>query len=224
MNIINFGQKPLVIPQHRSIWDIPSKYHLSILGLCLSENEMLFLSTGTSVAKQGSYCRFRHFAKIASAIPLQSSNRTILQQLLDRKYQISLLRFAKAKTSECLEKTWNTCLVGGQIRGAYWSLMTHSLAASELQERVYQQLNIFSLQSCCLHLQEKMRNCELQKILHSKEQALAERERLHNESVCQYCSKISELKTELVLAEHKVNKMERILDLVKYRNNMIEID
>jgi hypothetical protein len=224
MNIAITQQKTLEIPPHTLIWDIPGRYHLSILGLCLSENEVLRLSTATVVAKAGSYCRFTHLAKIAAMIPLRSGTSTALQQLLDRKYRLSLVRFGKAKTSECLEKIWNTCMDGGEIRGAYWSLMTHSLAASELQEKVYQQLNIFSLQNCCIHLQEKRRSCELQKILHSKEQALAARERQHNKSVCQYCSQISELKTELFLAEHKVSKMERTLDLVAYRNKMMKID
>ncbi len=224
MNIINFRQNTLEIPPHKFIWDIPNNYHLSILALCLSENEMLRLSSTTVVPKPESYCRFAHLAKVTAMIPFRSSTSNALQHLLDRKYRLSLVRFGYAKTSDCLDKIWNTCMDGGEIHGAYWSLMTHTLATPELQEKVYQQVRIFSLQNCCIHLQEKKRRCELQKMLHSKEQAIAARERQHNKSVCQYFSQITELKTELFLAEHKVSKMERTLDLVTYRNKMMNIE
>ncbi len=224
MNITNTAQKVIEVPTHTPIWEIPSRYHLSILGLCLSESEQLRLSTGTTVLKPGPYCRLKKLSSIAVALSFRSRMSKELQELLDRKYRLSLVRFGYAKTSEDLEKIWNSCMDGGEIRGAYWSIMTHTLTTSELQEKVYQQLNIFSLQNCCIHLQEKKRSCELQKKLHLKDQVIAARERQHNKSVCHYCSQISELKTELFLAEHKVSKMERTLKLVAYRDNMAKID
>jgi hypothetical protein len=224
MNIANNQQKALEVPPHASIWDIPSKYHLSILGLCLTENEQLRLATGTVVLKPGPYCRIKNLSGIAEAIPDRSRKSCELQEILDRKFRLSLVRFGNVKTKEDLEKLWNTSLEGGEIRGAYWSLMTHILASLELQEKVYQQLNIFSLENCCSHMQERKRTCGLETKLLSKDEAFAVREQQLNTSICHYCSQISELKTELFLAEHKVRKMERTLELVTYRNRILKND
>lgn len=222
MNVVKNEKKVFEIPPHKSIWDVPDKYHLSIIAICLSNSEQYRLMGGSVETATGAYCQLEKLTSISKTISGKSANSILLQQMLDKKYRLSLIRFGTVKKEVELHNLWSTYIAGGEFRGAYWAIMTHLLASAEVLEKVHRQLSIFSLRNCCMQLHQQKRVCELQKKIQSIDATLTERDQKHSKSICRYCSQIASLKSELSQAEYKVSKLERHLELVRFRNRLIE--
>lgn len=208
-------------PAHKSIWQVPEKYHVSIFALCLSEHEVSRL-TGRGTGGGKDYCLPSMLVTLAKTAGGRSCRSMAIQQVLDEKFRLSLIRLAVLETDDEIRASWHNLLKGGEFRGAYWAIMTHPRVSAELVDEVYQQLNIYSLQNCCVHVQQKRLCCELQRKVQSLDGTLVENQQRHRLSICGYCSQIAQLKSELQLAEHHVNRLQRHLELFRFRDGLAE--
>lgn len=217
MIVARAGEYTLKIPGHKAIWQVPGKYHVSILTLCLSEQEVYRLAGGEGQSNDHGSCLPAILATLAEAAACRSWKGEAIQQLLDGKYSVSLNRFASAGTDDEIRRLWTSLLRGGEFRGAYWAIMTHGRASAELVEEVDQQLKTYSLQHCCMLVQQKNRCRELQRQIQALDVTLAENEQQHRRAICLFCRQIAGLKSELRLAEHNANRLQRHLELFRFR-------
>lgn len=206
----------------KSIWEIPDRYHVSILALCLNDKEIEQVKIAEDVSDNHKCCRYDVLHRVARTISEKTQEAVALQSFLDNKYRFSLARFEHGKSLEELQRLWETCVNGGEFRGAYWAAMTHPLATSGLQEKLYGQLSVLSLQNCCLHLRQKLQNGALQHKIEKMGATLAQQEKQHSATLCRYCRKISQLQDDLSSARYSMDRLQRHLELMKHRNALLE--
>jgi hypothetical protein len=128
----------------RKIWQLDRPFHCSILGTCLSLQELRILCRKLRITVQAplsAYELHRSFVAVA-AEPTAAARR--LHKHLDRKYWATILRYTRAHSAPALEALWEAAVECGEWTGAYWALATHPEASAGLLERVYGEVHMLS--------------------------------------------------------------------------------
>jgi hypothetical protein len=67
-----------------------------------------------------------------------------LQKALDRRHQLAVNRFAKAKTTDAISALWEEALQSGDIPGAYWALLSHPATTDAIIKRAFGDVHMLS--------------------------------------------------------------------------------
>ncbi|WP_136807016.1 hypothetical protein [Desulfosediminicola flagellatus] len=183
-NDITGRKKDCVVPGHKYIWDIPEKFHVTILAVCLSENELTRLGVISGGRNAMNSCKLESLMLSAEGVHVHSAKSENIQQVLDAKFKLSLLRFGSAASTHDLEKLWQASMIAGEFRGAYWAVMTHHRTSLKMQESISQQVSVFSILNCCMHQQQKRKSCDLQRKMNVMGATLLEHQRQYRTTVC----------------------------------------
>ncbi len=128
----------------KKLWQLDSPFHCSVIGTCLSLEELRELCRKMRITVQApltDYELHRSFVGVA-AMPTYAARR--LHKHLDKKYRTTIRRFAKAQADTALETLWGEAVESGELAGAYWALATHPQASVELLNRVYGEVHMLS--------------------------------------------------------------------------------
>lgn len=174
----------------RKLWDVPHRYMCSLVGTCLSVNEIrkLALRDGLCSPEIGDYdlhglvvgtCRYR------------SRTSRVLQKLLERRYRPAVRRFAKARTTDELRQLWAAGVDRGDVAGPLWALLTHPSSTLGVLEVAFGDVHMLShalgatrridqkdydnLTSALE--QERTRTAQLRRVLKQRDDALEAAER-----------------------------------------------
>lgn len=124
--------------RRRSIWQINTSFHCSIVGICLRRRDLRTLSRKKLFLNQ---CRdfsdYQIHSYLVTAITTRSEQSRVLGKYLDAKYRLALKRYAAAADEEAIEALWQEDFAAGTIAGAYWAIMTHPSAEGKVVGRVY---------------------------------------------------------------------------------------
>lgn len=128
------------------LWEIPSFYHWSILGLCLSPSELSELVQKMSLvvpSRVSSYELYGLFVELARE---RGARGQLLNHTLDAKYETILEEFhLKASNEDQALELWASALASGDIPSAYWALMTHPATGPSAYQRAFKDLQMVSL-------------------------------------------------------------------------------
>jgi Uncharacterized protein conserved in bacteria (DUF2325) len=129
--------------RHR-IGDLDTTYHCSIVGTCLSTGELRQLLARLDVADaETASDHDLHGRGVALARNRQGGGKT-LNKALDRRHQIAINQFAKAKSDGQLSALWTDAVKRGDIPGAYWAVLTHPASSETLRRRVFGEVHMLS--------------------------------------------------------------------------------
>ncbi|HXP96585.1 MAG TPA: DUF2325 domain-containing protein [Telmatospirillum sp.] len=126
------------------LWELPRHFHCSIIGTCLTLAELRKIVeklVGRAADSLSDYAlhnegvRFAGYADVAGKL---------LQKALDRRYQLTLKRFGRAKDGADLARLWDAAKGCGDIAGAYWAVLTHPAASESLWDAVFQDVHMVS--------------------------------------------------------------------------------
>ncbi|SAL22581.1 peptidase [Caballeronia sordidicola] len=124
--------------------DLDSHLHCSIIGTCLSTNELRKLVPKfTDLDKQHASDLEIHHAAVELAID-GGPGAKALQKALDTRYSGAVRRFEVAKSPEALLALWKEALKSGDIPPAYWALMTHPQAIMSVRQVAFGDLHMLS--------------------------------------------------------------------------------
>lgn len=210
------------IRERKRLWHISPQFHMSILALCLSRDELIRFATRQISVSAGESCDYACCSSLAGVTSVQCILSREIETMLNKKYRLSLTRYEKAECEEDLLKIWQASIEGCAVAGAYWSVMSHSLSTYQLMAKVFSQVEVFALQVLCKNGIARMKTCNLQERLEEKEASIKNLHQQRQMTLCRYCVQISELKDKLLLSEHNVSKLERQVELLKYRNSLLE--
>jgi hypothetical protein len=126
------------------IWDLNASLHCSIIGTCLSAGELRRLLIRLRVA--GAEATGDHdlhmLGVLLAARPKEGAK--LLHKMLDRRHQLAINRFAKAKDAAAVCTLWEEAMASGDIPGAYWALLTHPLTTDQMVRHAFGDVHMIS--------------------------------------------------------------------------------
>jgi hypothetical protein len=132
-------------PRRRTaIWDMHNSLHCSIVGTCLSTDELRRLLVKLRIAgAETANDHDRHMLGVMLAGRPQAGAK-LLQKTLDRRHESALKQTAKAKDAAELVAYWDDALKRGDIPGAYWAVLSHPVATDDTVRRVFGDVHMLS--------------------------------------------------------------------------------
>ncbi len=121
---------------------LPTHFHCSIIGTCLSTGELAKLM-GRFVDVKGLNDLTIHH----EAVGLANDGETVCKALgkaLDQRHDAYLRRFSKARDAASLSELWDEALRSGEIPGAYWAVLTHRYSTQELRQKAFGDVHMLS--------------------------------------------------------------------------------
>lgn len=130
--------------QRKKIWEIDECFKCALIGTCLSRGELKRLGKEKIYAAlpgTDDYLLHSHFIAIAGRQDRQSK---ALHKYLEKKYRAATRKYFLVATDEEVGKLWAEDLAEGRIDSAWWAVMTHPLASTELVVRLYREVHMLS--------------------------------------------------------------------------------
>ena len=138
---------PALIGQPRrrtAIWDMHNSLHCSIVGTCLSTDELRRLLVKLKVA--GAETTGDHDLHMLGVMlagrPLAGAK--LLQKTLDRRHAAAIKQADRIKDATGLVTYWEDALKRGDVPGAYWATLTHPVATDDTIRRVFGDVHMLS--------------------------------------------------------------------------------
>ncbi|MFZ2972332.1 MAG: DUF2325 domain-containing protein [Ferribacterium limneticum] len=132
--------------RRRKLWDIPHKFHCPVIGVCFGVDEL-----------RGLMARSMQFPRDTSDFVLHTSavgaceTRTplaeALHKQLEKRFQLSVRSFTKAKDAEALGKLWRDAVQTGiDLPAALWASWTHPACDVLLEQDIYADIHMIQHQ------------------------------------------------------------------------------
>ncbi len=136
---------PVLSSRRRRIWETNAARHCSIIGTCLTLNDIRGLARklGYASDKDSStdFTLHSHFVREAGSTSVAAK---LLTKLLDRKHAASIKRYQKLQTPEELSSAWARSYQSGDIPGPYWAILSHPLLDERLALQIYGEVHMLS--------------------------------------------------------------------------------
>lgn len=185
------------------LWDLPANTHCPVIGVCLpmpALRRLVSKALGSSPIADDYELHVAAVAECARRRPVAEA----LQRELDRRYALTLRRFAMAKTAEALATCWVQALQGAEVAGALWATLTHACCDEDLRERVCRDIHMFQHQIGAYNRVELQR---LERVMDERatlaRELAAERERNARE-LGRRAAQVEKLNAELMQARGKL--------------------
>ena len=142
----NAAAKLASSPNRRThISDLHGSLHCSIIGTCLTTGDLRRLLP-MRLKVIGAEAADDHDLHVMGVLLAGKSKvgAKHLQKALDRRHELALKQFAKAKDAAALAALWKDALGRGDIPGAYWALITHPAATDQMVKEVFGEVHMLS--------------------------------------------------------------------------------
>jgi hypothetical protein len=138
---------PALINQPRrrtAIWDMHNSLHCSIVGTCLSTDELrrLLIKLKVAGAETTGDHDLHMLGVMLAGRPLAGAK--LLQKTLDRRHAAAIKQADRIKDAAGLVAYWEDALKRGDIPGAYWATLTHPAATDDTIRHVFGDVHMLS--------------------------------------------------------------------------------
>ena len=126
------------------LWNLPQHLWCSIIGTCLSTEELRKLVIRCSGLRSKVLSDLAiHEEGVQLAAHAEPGGR-VLQKTLDRRYYLTVKKFDKAKTAPEVAWLWEEAKQRGEIPGAYWAALTHRAVTVDLLQTAFGDVHMLS--------------------------------------------------------------------------------
>jgi len=125
-------------------WEIPPTFHCSIIGTCLTTEDMrqVLAKLGHADARTASdHDVHARGVRIAGE---RGDAAKLLNKRLERKHEAVLKRFAAARNEEAVWALWLKALDQGDISGPYWAVLSHPASTSAVRQKAFGEVHMLS--------------------------------------------------------------------------------
>ncbi|MBB6485831.1 DUF2325 domain-containing protein [Rhizobium lusitanum] len=125
-------------------WELPSMFHCSIVGTCLTTAELrqVLAKVGDIDAKMATdHALHSRGVRAAGQHDIASK---LLNKALERRHDRILKQFSKLSTASEVRSQWNVAVDDGDISGAYWAVMSHPASDRSLRQEVFGEVHMLS--------------------------------------------------------------------------------
>lgn len=137
---------PIQTSRRRKLWEVPHKCHCPIIGTCFAVDELRTLMHKAMPLPRGTIDFVLHTTAVGNC-ETRSRLAEILHKTLEKRYQLTIKRFAAAKTSEALRGLWRSATQSGSdIPGALWAAWSHPACDATLEQEIYGDIHMIQHQ------------------------------------------------------------------------------
>ena len=131
--------------KQKSIWEIPSTQHCSIVGTCLSLGEARLIGKRINVTcpNKEDLDATIHSVLVQKCATKNWTSR-LISKTLNEKFRNFIEIFKPCKDSDELLALWRASFSVGNIPGPYWAVLGHPCLNKEVGAKVYSDLHMLS--------------------------------------------------------------------------------
>ncbi len=123
--------------RRRKLWEIPHKFHCPVIGVCFDVDELRAMM-GKVMHFPRDTSDFVLHTTAVGACEERSQLANILHKHLERRFALTIRRFAAARDSHALAALWNDeARRGAEIPAALWASWTHPACDARLEQQIY---------------------------------------------------------------------------------------
>jgi len=200
-----------MIPKRRKLWELDVHWHCSVIGTCISHDELRKLGQKCKApAYEGRSADYKlHGFMVGNARYSQGVGR-VLHKFLERKYARTIKTFAKAKTSQEVEELWLDAFERGYIPGPFWAVMTHQASSHELLAQVYGEVHMLSHLEGASNRADHREIADLKSTIAIMQNDMQELNRSHRKAIDKRDHLIGNLKRELSDAQARASRSDEL--------------
>lgn len=153
------------------LWEIDNRLHCSVIGTCLTLGDLGRIERRLKIEPLKDATDFQIHGNFVVWAGHPGPAARQMQKLLERRYAVTIRRFAAGTISEDVARLWEASLQDGDIPGPYWALLTHPQASEALTMRAFGQVHMLS------HLLGAANRADIRRLVAMEDErdALAER-------------------------------------------------
>ncbi|HYD65010.1 DUF2325 domain-containing protein [Azospirillum sp.] len=186
--------------KRRKIWQIDRKHHCSIVGTCLSHEDLEWACRRLGIERPPGLRDYDLHRYFVEQVGNSGAPARLLHKRLDEKYAGEVRRFARATDEEGWLALWEQAVASGSVAAAYWAVLSHAGVPESVAMRAYGDVHMLS------HLlgAQNRRTLRQQHTLEARcaelEDRLARAERSTAERIAEKDARIRALEAELAQA------------------------
>ena len=183
--LIKRPQPPTPAPARRTkLWEFASSLHCSIIGTCLSAQELRHLLTKLKLAMPGASDHDLHSLAVGLAARHEEPARQ-LHKALDQRHRLAVSQFARATDTGALRQCWQEAVKRGDIPSAYWATLTHPAANQAMIREAFGEVHMLS------HLVGSANRADLRQLCQLQAEKAALQERLARQQAALHAAVVS---------------------------------
>ena len=131
-------------PSRRTkIWEFSTNLHCSIIGTCLTTQELRQVLRKLGKAPEGSTDHELHGIAVTLASRHDEPARR-LHKALDHSHKLAISQFDRASTEDEVRVLWRDAVKRGDIPGSYWATLTHEATTQTLIREAFGEVHMLS--------------------------------------------------------------------------------
>ena len=158
--------------QRLRLWEIPSTYHCSLIGTCLTTGELrqILIKAGQDDVRFATdHALHGRGVRLAGQ---RDQAAKLLNKALDKRHESSIKRIPRQADEEELRAFWRESFERGDIAGPYWALMSHSACPPTLLRDIFGDVHMLS------HLVGSASRLDIARLTRLEAELQQERERI----------------------------------------------
>jgi len=130
--------------QRKKLWDLQGRFHCSVIGTCLTLNELRRLCHKANIIFETSVSDHELHSAFVNVAGESTYPSRLLQKHLDSKYKRIIQQFLRICSAGELQLFWVEAMKAGEVASAFWALVTHPCTSDELLDRMYGDIHMLS--------------------------------------------------------------------------------
>ena len=132
--------------RRRKLWEVNHKFHCPIIGVCFSAGDLRKLMSRVMHFPTDTSDYVLHTTAVG-ACEERSQIAELLQKNLEKRFQLTIRRFATARTGDALRALWQEATHGGdELPAALWAAWTHPACDARLEQEIHGDIHMIQHQ------------------------------------------------------------------------------
>lgn len=207
-------------PSRHKIWQIQGGLQCSIVGTCLSHEDLVAIGRKAGVRPREDARAYEVHSYFVQQAGTDSKIARVVQKLLDQRHAGVIRRVQAARGEAELTRLWEEEFDGGRVAGAYWAFMSAVHVPGTLTTRIFGDVHMLSHVLGRVTHQNASRASELQARLDDLESRLLRQAERHRQIVMERDAALARLDTGTAAAPQLVPTAAVVLPLEReHRHN-----
>jgi hypothetical protein len=130
--------------QRLRIWEIDAAMHCSILGTCLTMNDLYVIARRARVRLTSGASAYQVHSWFVDYMVQPNELSKLVDKALEKRHGHVAATVRRARTEAELEARWKLVAAEGHIAGSYWGAMSHRLCSSKLRWVLFGEIHMLS--------------------------------------------------------------------------------
>lgn len=132
--------------RRRRLWELPHKFHCPVIGVCFACDELRGLMAKVMHLARDADDYYLHTSAVG-ACEQRSPLAEVLHKALEKRYRLTVARFAALRDGAALRAAWRrACSEGVEVAAALWACCTHPALDPALEQEIFADIHMLQHQ------------------------------------------------------------------------------